>query len=107
MGGASKCLLPPFFISGRLQASTNLSQKGLAVTATHQSAQFAPLESVTRPTVTTREAAFYLNRRPQTLRCWASEDDGPLRPVRVLGPESRGPLAWPVAEIKRLLGIAG
>ena len=29
--------------------------------------QFPPLESVTRPTVDTAAAAYYLNRRPQTL----------------------------------------
>ena len=34
----------------------------------HKHEQFPPLESVTRPTVETAAAAYYLNRRPQTLR---------------------------------------
>ena len=33
--------------------------------------QFPCLESLTRPTVNTKAAAYYLNRKPQTLRCWA------------------------------------
>lgn len=49
----------------------------------------------------TREAAFHLNRRPQTLRIWACKEDGPLRPVRV-----NGRLAWPVKEIRRVLGLS-
>ena len=64
--------------------------------------QFPPLESVTRPTAETAAAAFYLNRRPQTLRAWACLENGPLRPVRI-----NGRLAWPISEIKRVvLGVA-
>lgn len=61
---------------------------------------FPPLESVTRPTVETAAAAFYLNRKPQTCRVWACRENGPLRPLRV-----NGRLAWPVAELRRLLGV--
>ena len=60
---------------------------------------FPPLESVTRPTVDTAAAAFYLNRRPQTMRGWACTEQGPLRPLRI-----NGRLAWPVAELRRVLG---
>ena len=67
-------------------------------TATIQ--QFPPLECVTRPTVETAAGAFYLNRRPQTLRAWACLENGPLRPVRI-----NGRLAWPVAELRRVLGV--
>lgn len=63
--------------------------------------QFPPLELVNRPTVPTPQAAHYLNRRPQTLRGWACNEDGPLRPIRV-----SGRLAWNVAQIKSLLGVA-
>lgn len=63
--------------------------------------QFPPLEHVTRPAVTTGEAAHYLNRRPQTLRGWACSEDGPLRPMRI-----NGRLAWPVAELRRVLGVS-
>lgn len=71
-----------------------------ANTAT-QTAVFPPLESVTRPAVSTREAAYYLDRQPQTLRIWACSECGPIRPRRV-----HGRLAWPVSELKRVLGVA-
>lgn len=63
--------------------------------------EFPPLELVNRPTVETGAAAFYLNRRPQTLRGWACLENGPIRPVRV-----HGRLAWPVAELRRVLGVS-
>ena len=64
--------------------------------------QFPPLESVTRPTVDTATAAYYLNRRPQTLRHWAMRDgSGPVRPIRI-----NGRLAWNVSELRRVLGVA-
>jgi hypothetical protein len=62
---------------------------------------FPPLEHESRPAVPTEQAAHYLNRRPQTLRCWAMREDGPLRPVRI-----NGRLAWPVSELRRVLGVA-
>lgn len=61
---------------------------------------FAPLEFETRAAVDTACAAFHLNRRPQTLRVWACLENGPLRPVRV-----HGRLHWPVAELRRVLGV--
>jgi hypothetical protein len=65
--------------------------------------QFPPLETVNRPAVDTAAAAYYLNRRPQTLRGWASAETFPdgLRPVRV-----NGRLAWSVAAIKAVIGVA-
>lgn len=63
--------------------------------------QFPPLESVTRPTVETASAAHYLNRQQQTLRGWACLENGPIRPRRI-----NGRLAWPVADLKKLLGVA-
>lgn len=62
---------------------------------------FPPLETVTRPTEGTTAAAYYLNRKPQTLRGWACNEDGPLRPIRI-----NGRLAWPISELRRLLGVA-
>jgi hypothetical protein len=74
-----------------------------ATSAAHNLPVFPPLEQVTRPTIPTDAAAFYLNRQPQTLRSWASLENGALRPVRIFGR-----LAWNVAEIKSLLnGGAG
>ena len=63
--------------------------------------QFPPLESVNRPTVDTAAAAYYLNRKPQTLRCWAVYQDGAVNPIRI-----SGRLAWPVSELRRVLGVA-
>ncbi len=62
--------------------------------------QFPPLESVTRPTVDTAAAAYYFNRREQTLRGWACQEDGPIRPLRI-----NGRLAWPVSDMRRVLGM--
>ncbi|MDI4634142.1 DNA-binding protein [Pelomonas sp. V22] len=64
--------------------------------------QPAPLEYETRAALPTSEAAFHLNRAQQTLRLWAMHDGaGPIRPLRI-----NGRLAWPVAELKKLLGVA-
>jgi len=46
----------------------------------------------------THEAAAALNRAPQTLRRWACEESGPLRPVRI-----NGRLAWRVSDLRRVL----
>jgi hypothetical protein len=61
---------------------------------------FVPLELETRPTVNTAAAAYYLNRRPQTLRIWAMNQH-PITPLNI-----HGRLAWPVAELRRMLGVA-
>ncbi len=60
-----------------------------------------PLEKINKPTVDTADAAYYLNRRPQTLRAWACFENGPLRPCRI-----NGRLAWQVSELKRVLGVS-
>ena len=66
-----------------------------------QIALYPPLAKVDRPNLKTEEAAFYLNRRPQTLRAWAMRDGIPgLRPKRI-----NGLLAWPTAEVKALAGV--
>jgi len=53
-----------------------------------------------RTHVDTARAAYYLGRKPQTMRVWASTEKGPVRPIRI-----NGRLAWPVAEIRRLLSL--
>ena len=59
------------------------------------------LAQETRAALPTPEAAFHLNRAQHTLRLWAMRDDGPLRPRRIAGR-----LAWSVADLKALLGVA-
>jgi hypothetical protein len=63
-------------------------------TETHYTA----LVRETRTVIDTNEAAFHLGRKPQTLRKWACHEDGPLRPVRIMGR-----LAWNVADIMRIV----
>lgn len=58
------------------------------------------LEYINTPTVSTNQAAFYLTRKPQTLRSWAAFQTGPIQPLRI-----NGRLAWPVAELQRILGV--
>lgn len=60
--------------------------------------EFIPLEQELRPAIPTAEAAYHLNRKPQTLRIWACDESGPIRPLRI-----NGRLAWPVAAIRALL----
>jgi hypothetical protein len=64
-------------------------------------ARVVPLHCEVRITVDTATAAFHLSRRPQTLRCWATYGDGPLRPMRV-----NKRLAWRTEDLRRLLGVA-
>ena len=68
---------------------------------TNQAPQFPPLETITRPAVNTDAAAYYLNRKPQTLRAWAMRSDGPMQCLRI-----QGRLAWPVADLRRLNGMS-
>lgn len=61
---------------------------------------YPSLDSVTNPTVPTAQAAHYFDRKSQTLRAWACLENGPIRPIRV-----HGRLAWPVKDIKKILGV--
>lgn len=58
------------------------------------------LAQETRAALPTAEAAYHLNRAQQTMRLWAMNESGPVRPLRI-----NGRLAWPVVELRRLLGI--
>jgi hypothetical protein len=68
---------------------------------TTKGSHLPPLEAVGKPNLTTEETAYYTNRTPKTLRSWACYENGPIRPLRI-----NGRLAWPVSEVKRILGIA-
>lgn len=64
-------------------------------------APYPPLEQVTKPNLTTNELSYYLNRRPQTLRGWASRSGtGPIQAKRI-----GGILAWSTVEAKVLAGV--
>ena len=77
-----------------MQTATNQP----ATSDAHQLPTFQPLELETRSHVETACAAFHLLRKPQTLRSYASLENGPLRPIRI-----NGRLAWSVADIRNLL----
>lgn len=68
------------------------------VSATPVAAQYPPLEQETRSHIPTAPAAFYLLRKPQTLRAYACLENGPIAPIRI-----NGRLAWPVADIIKIL----
>lgn len=78
------------------QRSSMAAQKGKLMTLK----TFLPLELETRPLINTCEAAYYLNRKEQTLRWWAAYGCGPVLPRRI-----NGRLGWPTAEIKKLVGV--
>lgn len=61
---------------------------------------FPHLRDEKRTHVGTACAAYWLDRKQQTLRGWACFEDGPIRPVRI-----NGRLAWPVDQIRRLMGV--
>ena len=64
---------------------------------------YPPLAQVQRTHVDTNAAAYYLTRRPQTLRGWHCHGDYPtaaLRPISI-----NGRLSWSVAAIKAVMGV--
>ena len=63
-----------------------------------QNQQITPLDLEPRATLSTKEAAYHLGRRPQTLRLWSCHENGPIKPVRV-----NGRLYWKTADIRALL----
>lgn len=68
-----------------------------------QEVNFPPLREVTREFVSTEQAAFYVDRKPKTLRDkWAGDGKGPIAPRRV-----GGRLHWRIADIRKLLGVEG
>ncbi len=81
-----------------MQAIIVPSSETPRISNAHSKLSFPPLEQVTRSVLTTDETAFYLNRRPQTLRLWACYENGPLHPIRI-----NGRLGWSVGDVKRLL----
>lgn len=64
------------------------------------STRLVPLDQETRANLPTSEAAPHLNRSAQTLRMWACNKTGPIRPLSV-----NGRLAWPVSALRHLVGV--
>lgn len=60
-----------------------------------------PLELQTKPLLTTEEAAYYMNRKVQTLRIWACKKSGAAN-THTYG---WGPLGWKTSDVRKLVGI--
>lgn len=52
--------------------------------ATHN-LDFPSIEQITRSHIPTDQAAYYCNRRPQTMRHWACFENGLIKPIRING----------------------
>ncbi len=70
---------------------------------TKTSTQFPPLESVTKPNLTTAEIAYYANQAQQTWRIPACRETYPegLKPLRI-----GGRMKWPKKGATKLLGVS-
>jgi len=63
-------------------------------------AKYENLKDITRPTVGTEQAAYYLNRKATTLRNWAyKKETAPILPIMM-----NGRMAWSVEKIRELIG---
>ena len=69
--------------------------------ASNPPVDFVSLNKESRTHVSTTVMCHHLGRKEQTARGWACHEDGPLSPIRV-----NGRLAWAVADIRRILGVA-
>lgn len=78
--------------------TTTISQAVSAAAAVKHPQIFPSLDNENRSHVETACAGFHLNRKEQTMRAWACLENGPLRPIRIMGR-----LAWATADIRRLL----
>lgn len=75
-----------------------LNQDVIVIPKLAENALYPPLDTEVRTAIPTNAAAYYLNRKSQTLRAWACFENGPINPVRI-----NGRLAWKVADIKTLI----
>lgn len=84
----------------------NIPQPVQATTAARRkrnlpaAALFPPLADEVRDVLTTEQAAYYLNRAPQTMRAWSCRSAGLITPIHV---GTR--LGWRTDDIRRLLGV--
>lgn len=89
----------PNLISAKQTAKSD--QNEVKIRRPRAAVNFPPLEIVTKPNLTTAEAAHYLNRGNKTLRLWAcGAAKGPLVPKRI-----NGRLAWATADVKAIAGV--
>lgn len=89
-----------------MEASTfqHKTEKPLAARITPVwTANFTPLDRETRTHVDTETMCWHLGFATQTARLWACKETYPegLKPIRV-----NGRLKWPVAGIRKTLGVA-
>lgn len=60
--------------------------------------QFPSSRAALPAVMPTKDAAPFINRKPQTLRKWAALNCGPISPIRI-----NGRLAWRVSDLETLL----
>lgn len=79
------------------------SKPPAAVSAPAGNTHFTPLDRETRTHVDTETMCWHLGFAAQTARLWACKETFPegLRPIRI-----NGRLKWPVAGIRKILGVA-
>ena len=92
-------LSQPLQAEGDIRVHTQKFRSICRATEVNQS-KYPSIDSITVPTVGTDQAAFYLGRKPQTLRAWACYGTGPIDPVLVNGRQH-----WLVPVIKNLLKL--
>ena len=71
--------------------------------AAHGAVCYPSLSLETRPCISTEQAAYYLNRRPQTLRWWACYD---MLPPGLDVKRVNGRLAWNTDSVRKVLGVS-
>ena len=86
-----------------LTLQRSLDESLVAALALAGNAHFTPLDRETRTHVDTQTMCWHLGFAPQTARLWACKETFPegLKPIRI-----NGRLKWPVAGIRKTLGIA-
>jgi len=65
--------------------------------------RFIPITEQIRTHVSTEEAAFYLCKKPQTMRSWGCASNKSIPPIKPIKIGNK--LLWSVKEIKKLLNI--
>lgn len=78
----------------------NVTNQSLSATSVAHNlpTYYPPLDTVTRPTLSTAETAFYIHVAKQTLLSWSSTQMGPLQPVKI-----RARLHWNTNAVRALL----
>lgn len=81
---------------------TTATQSAAIQAAQSFTGRYPPLETVSKPHLTTAELAYYSNLAEQTWRIKACRGTGQLQPLRIPGSNL---LRWPTDEVRKFLGL--